>query len=291
MGRADAGALPTWEPGAHIDVFVGDGLVRQYSLCGDPRDADRWRIAVLRAPASRGGSVALHESVSVGDSLRVSVPRNHFELRPAPRYLFVAGGIGITPILPMVHAAATAGTDWRLWYGGRSRESMAFADELSAAFGSRVELWPENERGLLPVAELLGRPDRGTLVYCCGPEPLLTACELYTRPWPAGTLRLERFTPHAPFVTGADEFEIELASSKKVLKVPADRSMLQVMLDAGIDVDHSCREGVCGTCETTVLAGLPEHRDSVLTDTERAENTSMFVCVSRARSERLVLDL
>jgi ferredoxin-NADP reductase len=288
-----AGAdLPAWAPGAHVDLRLPDGLTRQYSLCGDPADRSRWRIAVLREPESRGGSAHVHDALLEGAVVEVRGPRNHFPLVPAPRYVFVAGGIGITPILPMIDAADAAGAEWELHYGGRSRRSMAFLQSLEEATGQRVTLHPQDEVGLIDLESLLGTPRPGTLVYCCGPEPLLVAVEQRCAAWPEGSLHVERFAPKdvgEPVLTGA--FEVELALSGLSLTVPPEKSVLQVVEEAGIDVLSSCTEGTCGTCETTVLSGEVDHRDSLLTPAEQAVNDTMFICVSRAACPRLVLEL
>ena len=288
-----AGAdLPAWAPGAHVDLRLPDGLTRQYSLCGDPADRSRWRIAVLREPESRGGSAHVHDALVEGAVVEVRGPRNHFPRVPAPRYVFVAGGIGITPILPMIDAADAAGAEWELHYGGRSRRSMAFLQSLEEATGQRVTLHPQDEVGLIDLESLLGTPRPGTLVYCCGPEPLLVAVEQRCAGWPEGSLHVERFAPKdvgEPVLTGA--FEVELALSGLSLTVPPEKSVLQVVEEAGIDVLSSCTEGTCGTCETTVLSGEVDHRDSLLTPAEQAVNDTMFICVSRAACPRLVLEL
>ncbi|MCG5219298.1 PDR/VanB family oxidoreductase [Streptosporangium sp. KLBMP 9127] len=283
--------LPRWEPGAHIDLVMDGGPTRQYSLCGDPADLAAWQVAVLREPAGRGGSAYVHENLTEGTPVLVRGPRNHFALRTAPRYLFIAGGIGITPILPMTAAAQAAGADWTLLYGGRTRSSMAFADRL-AARGDRVRISPEDEHGLLDLASFLAEPAPGTLVYCCGPEPLLNAVEERCRTWPSGALHVERFKPREPGPDAvADSFELVLRRSGLTLTVPAGRTILQTVQDAGVQVLYSCTEGTCGTCETDILDGEADHRDSILTEEERAANESMLICVSRCRGSRLVLDL
>jgi len=282
--------LPPWTPGAHIDLVLGDGLVRQYSLCGHPSDPDSYRIAVLRAPDSRGGSVAVH-GIGAGDRVRIRGPRNHFPLVRAPRYVFVAGGIGITPILPMIEEADAAGADWTLHYGGRTRASMAFRETL-AAHGARVNLVPQDEAGLLDLAAILGTPAPDALVYCCGPEPLLAAVEERCAAWPAHALHLERFSPRPRDADDADDssFELVLRRSGRTLRVPPDRSVFDTMRAAGVSVLGSCLEGICGTCEQAVLEGEVDHRDSVLDEDEREANDCMMVCVSRVRGPRLVLD-
>lgn len=289
LSRPDGTDLPEWRPGAHIDLVLTQDLTRQYSLCGDPSDRTRWRIAVLREPDSRGGSSFVHDKLEVGTDVVTSLPRNNFALREADEYLFLAGGIGITPILPMVRAAEAAGARWRLLYGGRRADSMAFCDEL-ARHGDRVAVRPEDEHGLLDLDSVLAEPRDGTLVYCCGPEPLLAAVQERCQGWPAGSLRVERFRG-AESNGPSEAFEVVLEQSGRTLAIPAEQSILEVLEDAGVDVVSSCQEGVCGTCETTVLSGLPDHRDSLLTEDERAANDTMMICVSRALSARLVLDV
>ena len=291
--RADDGAeLPAWSAGAHIDLRLPGGLVRQYSLCGNPADRTVWRVAVLREPESRGGSAHVHDALVEGAEVEARGPRNHFPLEPAPRYLFIAGGIGITPMLPMIDAAEAAGASWELHYGGRSRRSMAFLESLEEVTGQRVTLHPQDEVGLIDLDRLLGTPRVDTLVYCCGPEPLLVAVEQRCGDWPAGALHVERFAPKdvgEPVLT--DAFEVELAASGLSLTVPPEKSVLQVVEEAGVPVLSSCTEGTCGTCETTVLSGEVDHRDSLLTPAEQAANDTMFICVSRAACPKLVLDL
>ncbi|MFD9583837.1 PDR/VanB family oxidoreductase [Streptomyces sp. NPDC059980] len=279
--------LPPWQPGAHVDVVLEPGLERQYSLCGDPAERREWRIAVLREPDGRGGSAHVHGRLTQGSVVRVRGPRNHFVLAPAPRYRFVAGGIGITPILPMLAAADAAGAEWTLLYGGRSRGSMAFTEEL-ARYGQRVTLAPQDESGLLDLASVLdGVPD-GTLVYCCGPGPLLDAVEAAC---PAEMLRVERFRPKPQEACGEAEFEVVLERSGRSVTVAPGVSVLDAVRAAGVEVLFSCTEGTCGTCETDVLDGTPDHRDAVLSDEEREAGETMLICVSRCRGKRLVLDL
>jgi ferredoxin-NADP reductase len=283
--------LPDWTPGSHIDLVLSNGLARQYSLCGNRWDAYSYRIGVLREPAGRGGSAFVHETLEPGHLVGVSAPRNNFPLVPSQRYLFVAGGIGITPILPMVHQADLVGADWQLLYGGRRRASMAFLDEL-AGYGDRVRLHPQDEYGLLPLAEFLGEPRDDVKIYCCGPGPLLGALEAACAHWPRYALRTERFVAaeHGP-AAHEGPFEVELARSGITVTVAPQVSVLDAVHAAGVEVLASCRQGICGTCETAVLAGLPDHRDSLLDDDDRAAGDCMYPCVSRASSDRLVLDL
>jgi cytochrome P450/ferredoxin-NADP reductase len=291
LRAVDDHPLPPWEAGAHVDLVLGEAPTRQYSLCGDPGDRHEYRLGILRDPEGRGSSLHVHDRLAVGDTVRVRGPRNNFPLVDSPRYLFVAGGIGITPILAMIRAAEAAGAQWRLAYGGRRRASMAFLDEL-ARYGDRVSIHPQDETGLLDLDNLLGTPEPDTLVYCCGPEPLLAAVEQRCSAWPRGSLHVERFAPRPqaePVRTEA--FEVVLQQSELTLSVPPDRSILAVVEEAGVGVLSSCAEGTCGTCETAVLDGVPEHRDSVLSDEERQANDCMMICVSRSCTERLVLDL
>ncbi|HWC82897.1 MAG TPA: PDR/VanB family oxidoreductase [Pseudonocardiaceae bacterium] len=291
--RDPAGAaLPDWQPGAHLDLVLGPDLVRQYSLCGDPAVRDELRVAVLREPDGRGGSAFVHEKLAEGQRVRIRGPRNHFRLTEAPRYLFIAGGIGITPIVPMLAAVQARGADWRLLYGGRTRDSMAFRAELAQRYGERIEVAPQDETGLLDLDTALGRPDADTAIYCCGPEPLLAAVQARAADWPAGALHVERFTPKPDADAGPrGSFEVRLAASGRTLEVPEDQSILSVLEQAGVPVLSSCQEGTCGTCETTVLEGVPDHRDSVLTEAEQAVGDAMMICVSRSRTPLLILDL
>jgi cytochrome P450/ferredoxin-NADP reductase len=283
--------LPPWSPGAHVDLILDGAPTRQYSLCGDPADHHLWRLGIVRDAAGGGGSRFVHDRLRAGDTVRVRGPRNNFELAGSPRYQFIAGGIGITPILPMIASATASGADWTLLYGGRRRASMAFLGEL-ARYGDRVTVAPQDETGLLDLDTVLGTPRPDTLVYCCGPEPLLAAVEERCRAWPPRSLRVERFSARpltAP--VRAEAFEVELARSERTLTIPPDRSILDVVEEAGVGVLSSCAEGTCGTCETAVLGGLPDHRDSVLTEEERRARGCMMICVSRSCTARLVLDL
>ncbi|MCW2773130.1 MAG: ferredoxin [Nocardioides sp.] len=291
LGDPDGGDLHPWEPGAHVDLLLGNGLTRQYSLCGDPADRTSYRIGVLREPAGRGGSAYVHDELAVGSPVQLRGPRNHFRLEPSPRYVFIAGGIGVTPIRVMVEAAERAGADWTLLYGGRTGSSMAFLNDL-AAYGEKVTVHPQDTHGLLDLDGLLRSPQADTIVYVCGPGALLDAVEERCAAWPAGTLHLERFSAKDLASPVLDEpFEVELARTGQVLVVPTDRAVVHVLDEAGVQVLTSCSEGKCGTCEVGVLGGLPDHRDSVLTGDERAANDRMMVCVSRSTTKRLVLDL
>lgn len=288
----DGKALPEWSPGAHVDVTFSDQLVRQYSLCGHTEDASRWRIAVLWEHDSRGGSTYMHEEVRVGTLLSVRGPRNNFRLEPAERYQFIAGGIGITPILPMVRAASAAGVPWSLVYGGRTRDSMAFTDELQHLPGGMLEITPQDEEGPLDLHGALAESELGTAVYCCGPEPLIEAVESQCANWSRGTLHRERFSPKPdPGANPDGSFEVRLVRSGVQLHVPAYEPLLDVLENGGYELDNSCRAGICGTCLVNVVGGVPDHLDDVLSDEERESGEVMLPCVSRARSNVLELDL
>lgn len=291
LASPDGRRLRDWAPGAHVDLVLGNGVTRQYSLCGDRWDPFTYTVGVLREPAGRGGSAYVHDVLEPGDRVGVGGPRNNFPLVPAERYLFVAGGIGITPLLPMVHQAELLGVAWQLLYGGRRRASMAFLDRL-APYGERVHIVPQDECGLLDLPAFLGAPRADTRVYCCGPGPLLAAIHAACAGWPPHSLRTERFVADelaAPARESA--FAVELARSGRSVEVPPGISVLEAVSRAGVEVLSSCRQGTCGTCETTVLAGRPDHRDSLLDDDERAAGDCMYVCVSRSLDDRLVLDL
>jgi ferredoxin-NADP reductase len=292
VSAPDERALAQWGPGAHLDLRLGNGIERQYSLCGNPADRSAYRVAVLRERESRGGSEYIHTRLRTGDHVAIRGPRNHFALTEAPAYRFVAGGIGITPILPMVERLAGAGCDWRLLYGGRTRESMAFIDRL-ACHGDRVAIVPEDEFGLLDLErELAGLPC-GTLLYCCGPTALLDAIERRSTALPAGTLHIERFatTPTVEAVAPDEPITVECARSGITVAVSETMTILDALREHGVVADSSCEEGICGTCETRVLHGIPEHRDSVLSEAERRDGRTMMICCSRAHSNRLVLDI
>jgi ferredoxin-NADP reductase len=308
LEHPDGAELPAWTPGAHIDVILPSGTVRQYSLCSDPAEKTQYRIAVLNDPNSRGGSREIHETVRTGTLLPYRGPRNHFELEPAPHYLLIAGGIGITPILAMARQIAQGNAGLTVLYGGRTRPSMAFLDEL-AALGGTVDVIPQDERGYPDLDGAMTAAPAGTAVYCCGPEPLIRAVEqACERHLGADAMHFERFgapTPPAPGTTGtaaaagpgtpgADEglaeFEVELKKSGRTLKVTADRTLLDVVLEANPNILFSCEEGFCGSCETKVLAGIPDHHDTILSKTDREKNNTMMLCVGRSKTPLLVLD-
>ncbi|MFE0651712.1 PDR/VanB family oxidoreductase [Streptomyces sp. NPDC059534] len=285
LADPEGAELAPWEPGAHLQVTLPSGTVRHYSLCGDPADRSVYRLGVLREPAGRGGSEEVHTAVGEGTLLGVRGPFQRFPLVPAERYLFVAGGIGITPLLPMIRSLPPG--SWSLLYGGRSLASMAYREELSALPG--VTLVPRDTAGPPDLDAALAGLPAGTAVYCCGPEGLLRAVE---DRWP-GPLHTERFGAAGPepAPSGGGGFEVELRRSGRTLRVEPGRSLLDAVREVLPGVAYSCEEGWCGTCETKVLAGTPEHHDSVLGADERASGATMMICVGRSRGARLTLDL
>jgi ferredoxin-NADP reductase len=292
LSRPDGAPLPDWEPGAHVDLKLDGGLVRQYSLTGGGADPGAWEVAVLLEPEGRGGSRQVFERLTPGARVSVRGPRNHFELATADHYRFIAGGIGITPLRAMVESVAGRDVDWALLYGGRSRSSMAFASELVDRYNERVTIAPQDEAGLLDLRGFLEDSPSGTLTYCCGPEPLLAAAETLRDELPGLDLRVERFAPRVDLEVRVDtEFEVELAQTGVTVTVPVGRSILEIAEEAGAFVTSSCEEGTCGSCETGILDGVPDHRDSVLGAAEAQSGETMMICVSRCRGRRLVLDL
>ncbi|MGW0157771.1 PDR/VanB family oxidoreductase [Mycobacterium sp. NPDC003323] len=290
LAAPDGAELPGWHAGAHIDVYLPSGRTRHYSLCGDPERSNEYRIAVRHSAEGLGGSVEMHE-LAVGHTLEISIPRNGF-MMPLPgsgsratSLRFIAGGIGITPILPMVRLVDRVGVPWSLRYTGRSRASLPFLDEL-AAFGDKVTVRTD-DAGLPTAADLLDGVDGSTAVYACGPPPMM---EMVALAVPADAeLHVERFSP-LPVVDGAP-FELELHDGE-IVEVQANQSTLAALRGARPDIGYSCQQGFCGTCVQRVVSGEVEHRDVRLTDEQRAAG-DMLVCVSRARfpGERLVLDL
>lgn len=290
----DRAVLPRWYPGAHIDVHLPSGRIRQYSLCGDPGDSTAYRIAVRRIPSGGGGSVEVHDTVTVGARVWTSGPRNAFPLAmpgfgsPAQRFRFIAGGIGITPILPMLAAAERHGVDWSMMYAGRSVDTLPFVDEV-ARFGDRIEIRTDDVHGLPSAADLLGDCPDGTTVYACGPAPMLTSIRGSLVGRDDVELHFERFA--APPVVDGAEFTVAIASTGESVRVGADETLLTALNRAGVHAPYSCQQGFCGTCRTAVRSGVVDHRDTLLTEPER-DGGMMLICVSRACGDGpLVLDL
>lgn len=293
LADPQGGRLPEWAPGAHIDLHLGGGRIRQYSLCGDRMDAGSYRIGVRLEANGSGGSLHLHQNVRVGDAVGFGGPRNTFRLHPAPSYLFLAAGIGITPILPMMAAAERLGIRWRCIVLGRDRGSVPFLADLDG-YGDRVRIIETAHEGRPSAQELLDGADASTAAYACGPAGFLDALTdaATGRPLAAGGLRIEHFTAATATATVPDTaFEVELVRSGRVVPVAPGQSILAALREAGTTLLASCERGLCGTCDTNVLAGIPDHRDSVLAAHERAAGDCLIPCVSRSLTPRLALDL
>ena len=296
LARPDGAPLPAFSAGSHVDVHVPGGPVRQYSLCNDAAESHRYRIAVLRDPATRGGSAGMHDRVKEGDSLTISEPRNHFPLVHAQRTVLFAGGIGVTPLLCMAQRLQTLGADFSMHYSARSRERMAFRDEITASpFATRVRFHFDDGPAVqaLNLPEALGPHDPGTHIYVCGPTGYINHVTQTARGmgWTDGQVHVEFFTG-AVQDTGADQaFDVRLASSGRVIRIAADKTVAQALAEAGVEVLTSCEQGVCGTCITRVLEGECDHRDLYFTNDEKARNDQFTPCISRAKGPLLVLDL
>lgn len=282
--------LPPWTPGSHIDLILPNGMSRQYSLCGDRWNTYQYRIAILDEPNGRGASHWLHTNVQEGDLLGYGGPRNHFPMVPAESYLFIAGGIGITPLIPMIDQAARTGRPWKLLYGGRTRHSMAFRAELES-HGDPVHIAPQDEVGLPDLANWINDLEPNTKVYCCGPAGLLQAVESACRQCLPDALHTERFEAPTRDSSQDRAFTLKLLRSRREIEVGAGMSALDALSEAGIGILSSCRQGVCGTCEVPVVDGIPDHRDSVLDETDRQAGDCIITCVSRAHTDHLALDL
>jgi ferredoxin-NADP reductase len=287
LADMDGGLLPSWTPGGHIDVALPSGRRRQYSLCGPPGRRTDYRIAVRRIAdgGGGGGSIEMHDAFDVGDTLMFEGPRNAFFLGASEHeVLFVIGGIGVTPILPMIRMAQQRGIDWRAIYAGRSREYLPLLDEVVSVAPDRVTVWADDERGgFAGVDDLLARAGPMTAVYVCGPSGMLEAVRRARHEYASAPLHYERFSP-PPIVNGV-AFELELARSGRVLSIPADRSALAVLLDDDPSTPYSCQQGFCGTCKVKVLGGQVDHRGRTAVGDDE-----MLVCVSRANAERIVID-
>jgi len=289
--------LPGFSAGSHIDVHLPGGLTRPYSLCNDPTESHRYQIAVLRDPASRGGSAAVHESVQEGQVLQISAPKNHFALsHDARKHLLLAGGIGITPILCMTQRLANTGGDFELHYCTRSRARTAFAQRIANSdFAARVHFYFDDGAPgqRLDIDALLRKPEAGQHVYVCGPKGFMDAVlsSARTQGWPEAQLHYEFFTAELAPSPDAASFEVQVASSGKVVVVAPNQSVLQALAAAGVDIPFACEQGVCGTCLTRVLQGVPDHKDAYLTPEEHSVNDQFMPCCSRAKTPRLVLDI
>jgi len=290
--RPDGAALPTATAGAHIDLHLPNGMTRSYSLLQADEAPARYLVGVKRDPNGRGGSRYMHEQLRVGSVIEISAPRNHFPLlENAPHTVLVAGGIGITPVWCMAQRLQAIGASWELWYACRARADLAFLPEL-ARFGERVRLHVDEEAGhVLDLGAVVARAPAGTHFYCCGPAPMLAAYEAATSGLPPDTVHLERFGAAQPVQVTGGGFVVQLARSGIELAVPEGATLLDVLTANGVAIDSSCQAGICGCCEVRVLEGEVDHRDEVLTASQRAANSSMMACCSRAKGERLVIDL
>jgi len=288
--------LPVFTPGAHIDLHLPNGLIRNYSLSNDSAESHRYVLGILRDRASRGGSRCVHHDLRIGMPLTISSPRNHFALdESAAHTVLVAGGIGITPLLCMARRLHALGASFEMLYFARDRQHAAFLPELKA-LGMPLHLHFDTEAGGPPdLKGLLGKREPSTNLhhYACGPAPMLDAFEHVCAELGHENAHLERFSAQEIKVSedARESYTVELRKSGKFITVNNGKSLLDTLLEAGIRIESSCCEGICGTCETRVLAGEPDHRDSVLTAKERASNKTMMVCVSGCKSENLVLDI
>ena len=289
--RPDGVPLPGAGPGAHVDVLLPNGMERQYSLLTSGPELPAFNVAVKLDPASRGGSRFMHRELRVGDRLRVSRPRNNFPLvKDASHSMFFAGGIGITPILCMIRRLTQLGRSWQLHFACRSRAEAAFVSELKLFEQAHFHFDDEANGALLPIADIVASAPRDAHLYCCGPAPMLAAFQASAAGWPDTRLHMEYFTPRFTAAQQGD-YVVELARSRRTFSIPQGKTILQILREANIDIRSSCEEGVCAACETRVLEGTPDHRDSVLTEQEREEGRTMMICCSGCKSERLVLDL
>lgn len=297
LARVDGGSLPPFSAGSHVDIQLPNGLVRQYSLCNHPDEHHRYLIGVLLDPSSRGGSKCMHEQVNEGSLLRISEPRNLFPIaHGAQRSLLFAGGIGITPILCMAERLAQVGADFHVHYCSRSAARTAFIHRIkNAEFADRVSFHfdDQGDEQRLSAGKVLAGYSEGDHLYVCGPGGFMAfvLAAAQAAGWPETSLHREYFSAEPQIHPDDGSFEVQLASSGRCLRIPADRSVANVLLDAGIDLPMSCEQGICGTCLTRVLEGEPDHRDMFLTDEEHSRNDQFTPCCSRARTPRLVLDL
>ena len=288
------GDVPRFTAGAHVDVYLPNGTIRQYSIASSTTDRARLLLGVKLEQQGRGGSRCMHEELRVGQVLKIGLPRNNFPLvEDAALSIFIAGGIGITPIKCMIDRLQAIGAGWRLHYAVRARDEALFADDFFSSAGDRVHLHVDDEHAgrVIDVDAIIATAPADAQLYCCGPAPMLAAFEKACAGRPAKFVHLERFSaPDVVAATGG-AYTVELARSKRAITVQADQSLLQALQAAGITIKTSCQQGICGTCETRVLAGTPDHRDMILSDEEKAANDTMMVCCSGSLGPTLVLDL
>jgi tetrachlorobenzoquinone reductase len=295
LRRPDGLALPTFTAGAHIEILMKEGLERSYSLVNPQHETDRYVVAVAKDPQGRGGSYFMCETLRPGDELQITEPSNSFALdETAEETVLIAGGIGITPIWSMLQRLRQIGRSRKLFYVARTRERTAFLAELLALqpdFPDQIQILFDQEPNAvgLDIAGIIREQSAGTHFYCCGPVGLLSDFEAATSEFDPATVHLERFSSGQAVAAGG--FEVALARSRRSFVIPVDKTILEVLLSEGVEVSRSCMEGVCGTCETPVLEGIPDHRDSVLSRREREANKTMMICCSGSKTSRLVLDL
>jgi vanillate O-demethylase ferredoxin subunit len=294
--RTDGVPLPPFSAGSHIDVHVPGGLVRQYSLCNDQAEHHRYRIAVLRDPASRGGSIGMHDAVNEGDTITISEPRNHFPLQHATRTLLFAGGIGVTPLLSMAQRLCAIGSDFSMHYCARSEDRTAFREEIAGSnFAGKVAFHYDSGEASqkLDLAALIAKPEAGTHIYVCGPGGFIehVTSTAKDKGWSKDQVHLEYFGAAPQDKSGDGSFEVRIASTGKTYPIAADKSVTEALKAHGIEILTSCEQGVCGTCITRVLDGEPDHRDMYFTDDEKEKNDQFTPCCSRSKSAMLVLDL
>jgi len=289
--RPDGMPLPAYWPGAHVDMHLPNGLMRNYSLIIAKPEPATYTFGIKRDPASRGGSRHIHDELRVGKTVMISSPRNNFPLvEDAERTILLAGGIGITPIWCMVQRLEELRRPWRLHYSCRSRSDMAFRQALEAMPSAQLHFDDEHDGKVLDLATIVAQSPKDAHLYCCGPAPMMRAFETATANWPRAQIHVEYFTPRQePAKKGG--FTVELARSGQEFFIPEGRTILEVLLDEGVDVDYSCELGICGACEQRVISGVPEHRDAILTEEEQAENKRVMICCAGCKTDRLVLDL
>lgn len=294
LRAADNSALPPFTPGSHLEVYLPGGLIRHYSLCNDPSEKDRYCIGVGLARDSRGGSKYIHHNVRVGQTLQVSAPRNNFPMEiSAEEFVFIAGGIGVTPIMAMIRTCQAMNKPWRLFYCARNRQRTAFYEDLRALAPDRCEFHFDDEQAgrLFDAAAKLAGVKDSAHIYCCGPAPLMKAVESATTNRAQDRVHFEWFTASVTDSTQDRAFTVVLRSSGKQFQVPPGRSILEVLEDNDEGVPYSCREGLCATCKTVVCAGIPDHRDHVLSPAEKADNNQMMICISRSKTDVIELEL
>jgi tetrachlorobenzoquinone reductase len=291
LARPDRAALPPSEPGAHIDLYLPNGMTRQYSLVVPDASPMSYTLGIKRDANSRGGSRYIFDEIRIGQTLTIGAPRNHFPLAAtAPHHVLIAGGIGITPIFAMTQKLRADGLAFDLHYAGRSRGQLAFLDQLVDAAFAHIHCDDEHSGALMNLAVVVAQAPQGSHFYCCGPAPMLEAFQAATATIPPERVHVEYFSPKEE-ASKAGGFTVKLARSGQEIFVPPGKSILETLRDAGLTHDSSCEEGICGVCETAVISGIPDHRDAVLSDQEHAANKSMMICCSGCKSDLLVLDL